>query len=224
MTEVLSVTPETVHVLVADDRSPDGTGQIADALAQESPRVHVLHRAKKAGLGPAYVAGFRWGMEAGFEALIEMDADYSHHPRYLQTMLDTLGKADVAIGSRYVQGGGTVNWGIGRKILSRGGSLYSRLILGAPIRDFTGGFNGWHRQVLEKLELDTLQSDGYSFQIELKYRAHLLGFRLQEFPIVFEDRKVGHSKMSRRIVVEALQKVWRFRARARSFRTRAALP
>ncbi len=223
VTEVLSVTSPEVHILVADDRSPDGTGRIADALASESPRVNVLHRPGKAGLGPAYVAGFRWGMSRGYEALIEMDADFSHHPRYLSSMLQTLSDVDVAIGSRYVDGGGTVNWGLGRKILSRGGSLYSRWILGAPIRDFTGGFNGWHRKVLESLELDTLQSDGYSFQIELKYRAHLLGFRLREFPIVFEDRKVGQSKMSRRIVFEALRKVWQFRARSSAFKARALL-
>jgi dolichol-phosphate mannosyltransferase len=165
------------------------------------------------GLGTAYVAGFRWGLEQGFESIIEMDADFSHDPKYLPTMLQLLDSHDFVIGSRYVPGGGTVNWGLGRKILSRGGSLYSRLILGANIRDFTGGFNGWRRKVLESVELGSLRSDGYSFQIELKYRAFRRGFRFVEFPIVFEDRKVGKSKMNRRIVIEALGRVWSFRFR-----------
>jgi len=241
---VLGATPGTVDLLVVDDNSPDGTGHLADLLSQKhEPRVHVLHRPKKMGLGTAYVNGFKWGLERklgetperkllegtqgkadigtapAYDAIIEMDADFSHHPRYLKDMLATLETADVAIGSRYVPGGGTVNWGIGRKILSRGGSLYSRLILGASIRDFTGGFNGWRRHVLESVDLPTLRSDGYSFQIELKYRAFLKGFRLTEFPIVFEDRKVGKSKMSKRIVVEALKRVWGFRLNARKFLT-----
>jgi dolichol-phosphate mannosyltransferase len=217
---ILSVTPESVDVLVVDDGSPDGTGALVDVLAvRHSPRVHALHRARKMGLGTAYVNGFRWGLERDYEALIEMDADFSHHPSYLKMMLETLTVSDVAIGSRYVEGGGTKNWGLGRKILSRGGSFYSRLILGAPIRDFTGGFNGWRRHVLEAVQLETLRSDGYSFQIELKYRAFLKGFRLKEFPIIFEDRKVGHSKMNRRIVFEALARVWGFRMGSRKFLT-----
>jgi len=211
---VLRTTPSSLEVLVVDDGSPDGTGALADTLSDtHAPRVHVLHRARKMGLGTAYVAGFKWGLEKGFDAIIEMDADFSHHPEYLPTMLERLGNYDFVIGSRYVAGGGTVNWGLGRKILSRGGSLYSRLILGAPIRDFTGGFNGWRKPVLEAVELDSLKSDGYSFQIELKYRAFKRGFRYTEFPIVFEDRKVGKSKMNRRIVVEALGRVWGFRFR-----------
>ena len=211
---ILEATPATVEILIADDGSPDGTGELADSLAQNNPRIHVVHRPKKLGLGTAYVNGFRWGLEKGFEAFIEMDADFSHDPKYLPKMLELLSTHDVVIGSRYVAGGGTMNWGLGRKIISRGGSLYSRLILGAGIRDFTGGFNGWRRKVIEAVELDTLRSDGYSFQIELKFRAYLLGFRLIEFPIVFEDRKVGHSKMHRRIVLEALARVWEFRMRA----------
>ena len=204
-----------VHVLVADDNSPDGTGKIVDRLVAESGgRVFALHRERKAGLGQAYVAAFRWGLERGYDRLIEMDADFSHHPRYLPTMLSTLDAADVAIGSRNIAGGGTVNWGIGRKILSRGGSLYARIILGAPIHDFTGGFNGWRREVIEAVDLASLRSDGYSFQIELKYRAFRRGYRIREFPIVFEDRKVGASKMHRRIVLEALKRVWEFRFRA----------
>ena len=208
---VMERVPPEVEILVVDDGSPDGTGQLADSLAAASPRIHVIHREGKLGLGTAYVTGFRWGLEKGFDALVEMDADFSHHPKYLDQMLQRLEDHEVVIGSRYVPGGGTVNWGIGRKILSRGGSLYSRLILGAPIRDFTGGFNGWRRKVLESIELETVRSDGYSFQIELKYRAFLRGFRITEFPIVFEDRKVGQSKMSKKIVFEALGKVWGFR-------------
>lgn len=208
---IKAVTPESVSLLVVDDGSPDGTGQLANTLAEQSDRVHVLHRSKKLGLGTAYLAGFQWGLSQDFEAFIEMDADFSHDPKYLPRLLELLSLYDVVIGSRYVSGGGVLNWGIGRKILSRGGSLYARTILAAPIRDFTGGFNGWRRHVLESVDLPSLHSDGYSFQIELKYRAFLKKFRITEFPIVFEDRKIGESKMNRAIVLEALQKVWRFR-------------
>ncbi|MBS1958517.1 MAG: polyprenol monophosphomannose synthase [Bdellovibrionales bacterium] len=210
-TAVLGVTPETVHVLVIDDGSPDGTGQVADGLAAKNNRIHVLHRKQKQGLGPAYIAGFKWGFQNGFDHVIEMDADFSHNPRFLPAMLENLAKNDFVIGSRYVRGGGTVNWGIMRKIISKGGSLYARLILGAPINDFTGGFNGWHRKVIEAINLDTLEAGGYSFQIELKYRAFKKGFRFAEFPILFEDRRVGKSKMSSKIVVEALGLVPRLR-------------
>lgn len=212
-----------VDILVVDDGSPDGTGKLADQMAAENPRVHVLHRSQKQGLGKAYVAGFNWGLGANpkrivYDALIEMDADFSHHPRYLREMLNQLEEKDFVIGSRYVKGGGTLNWGIGRKIISRGGSLYARLILGVWIRDFTGGFNGWNRRVLERIRIHELQSGGYSFQIELKYRASLQGFSWIEFPIIFEDRKVGHSKMSGKIVLEALKRVWSFRWNAARFR------
>lgn len=218
--EVFAVVPSSVEMLVVDDGSPDGTGKKVDELKASNPRLHVLHREKKMGLGTAYVNGFKWGLAAKaqdgkpFDALIEMDADFSHHPRYLAEMLKRLENHDVVIGSRYVPGGGTVNWGIGRKILSRGGSLYARSILSAPIRDFTGGFNGWRRDVLQNVSLETLRSDGYSFQIELKYRAYLKKYKITEFPIVFEDRKVGKSKMNRRIVFEALARVWQFRSNA----------
>ncbi len=221
---IIASTPSSIDVLIVDDNSPDGTGALADILAvRYEPRVHVLHREKKMGLGTAYVNGFRWGLaRPEYAAIIEMDADFSHHPSYLKTMLETLEVSDVAIGSRYVPGGGTKNWGIGRKILSRGGGIYSRFILGAPIRDFTGGFNGWRRPVLDAVDLGSLRSDGYSFQIELKYRAFLRGFRILEFPIIFEDRKVGKSKMNRRIVFEALARVWGFRLNSRKFLTASA--
>lgn len=221
---ILASTPSSIDILIVDDNSPDGTGAIADILeARHAPRVHVLHREKKMGLGTAYVNAFKWGMaKPEYEAFIEMDADFSHHPSYLAAMFETLETVDVAIGSRYVEGGGTKNWGIGRKILSRGGSIYSRLILGAPIRDFTGGFNGWRREVLTAVDLPSLRSDGYSFQIELKYRAFLRGFRIKEFPILFEDRKIGTSKMNKRIVFEALRRVWGFRLHSRKFLTGSA--
>ena len=160
------------------------------------------------GLGTAYVNGFKWGLSQGFDALIEMDADFSHDPKYLPRMLELLQAHDVVIGSRYVSGGGTVNWGVGRKILSRGGSLYSRLLLGAPIRDFTGGFNGWKRRVVEAVDMGSLRSDGYSFQIELKFRAFKKGLRMTEIPILFTERDSGDSKMSKRIVREAIWRVW----------------
>lgn len=216
--QIMGVTPETVHVLVVDDGSPDGTGKIVDELCKEfAPRLFVLHRSGKQGLGTAYVKGFQWGLEQKsrqYENLIEMDADFSHDPKYLPRMLSELQKSDVVIGSRYVSGGGTQNWGLGRKILSRGGSLYSRLILGAPIFDFTGGFNGWKRSVIQNVSIETLRSDGYSFQIELKYRAFLRKYRITEFPILFVDRKVGKSKMNKKIVFEALGRVWGFRLRS----------
>ncbi len=208
---VLSKTSANVHILVVDDGSPDGTGKLADQLASANPRLHVLHRTEKQGLGPAYIAGFRWGFEQNFDQVVEMDADFSHNPDFLPTMLGLLAENDFVMGSRYVQGGGTVNWGILRKIISRGGSFYARLILGAPIRDFTGGFNGWNRKVLDSIELSSLEAGGYSFQIELKYRAFKKGFKGKEFPILFEDRRVGKSKMSLKIVIEALSLVPKLR-------------
>jgi len=163
------------------------------------------------GLGKAYVAGFRWGLDQNFDVLFTMDADFSHDPKYLPTMLELIRSNDVVIGSRYVEGGGTLNWGVGRKVLSRCGSVYARTILGAPFRDFTGGFNAFRKEVLQALVLDSLRSDGYSFQIELKYRSYLKNFRIVETPIIFEDRKVGQSKMSQKIIVEALRRCWGFR-------------
>jgi dolichol-phosphate mannosyltransferase len=199
-------------ILFVDDNSPDGTGELLDAMAAREPRINVLHRAGKLGLGTAYIAGFRWALARDYGFIFEFDADGSHDPKYLPHMLALAeGDADVVVGSRNVPGGGTVNWGIGRKLLSRGGSFYSRTILGIDVRDVTAGFICWRRRVLEALDLDRITSNGYSFQIEMKYRALQLGFKLVETPIVFVDRAVGTSKMSRKIVAEALLSVWKLR-------------
>ncbi len=196
-----------VSVLVVDDNSPDGTGQLAEELSKKEPRIHVLHRQEKAGLGKAYVAGFAWGLKEGFDAILEMDADFSHNPQYLPEFWRLLKEYDVVIGSRYVNGGGVKNWGLVRKLISRGGSVYARNLLGLAVKDMTGGFNAWRRQVLEKVDISTLRSEGYAFQIELKWRAFQKGFKITEFPIIFEDRAVGQSKMSKKIVVEAMMRV-----------------
>jgi len=208
---ILDATPPEVDVLVIDDDSPDGTGRIADAIATRERRVHVLHRARKEGLGKAYLAGFAWALARDYALVLEMDADFSHSPGYLPALLAKAEEADVVLGSRNVRGGGTVNWGLGRKLLSRGGSLYARTILGLGVRDLTGGFKCFRREVLEAIDLPSVQCSGYAFQIELTYRAVRKGFRVAEVPIVFEDRRVGHSKMSRRIVIEALFVVVRLR-------------
>jgi dolichol-phosphate mannosyltransferase len=200
-----------VDVLVVDDNSPDGTGALADALAAKDPRVKVLHRAGKQGLGKAYLAAFAWALERGYGLVLEMDADFSHDPAHLPAMLEASRDADLVLGSRYVPGGGTVNWGLGRKIISRGGSLYARALLGVRVRDLTGGFKCFRREVLEAIDLPSVECTGYAFQIELTYRALLRGFRVREVPIVFADRRVGQSKMSKRIVLEALRKVWSIR-------------
>jgi dolichol-phosphate mannosyltransferase len=218
--EVLRVTSEAsagldpadeTHILVVDDNSPDGTGEIARGLAEREPRLHVLSRPGKQGLGKAYIAAFKWGLDRGYDAFVEMDADFSHRPLDLVKIIKAAQSNDFVIGSRYVAGGTTVNWGLGRKIISRGGSLYSRLILGYPLRDWTGGFNAWRRHVLLGIDLDSLRSEGYSFQIELKFRSLRAGFKPIEVPIVFEDRRVGMSKMTMRIVVEAFGRVWGLR-------------
>lgn len=211
VTEVLAADPR-IEVLVVDDNSPDGTGRLADQLAARDRRVHVLHREKKEGLGRAYLAGFAWALQGPYRLIFEMDADFSHDPKYLPRFLaEAEAGADVVLGSRYVEGGGTVNWGIGRRILSRGGSLYARTILGLDQRDLTGGFKCFRREVLESLELESVRSTGYAFQIELTWRAVRKGFKVVEIPIVFEDRRVGQSKMSRRIFLEAVTMVWKLR-------------
>jgi len=202
---VLAAAP--VEMLIIDDNSPDGTGDIVREICANEPRVHLLHREEKAGLGPAYVAGFRWALERDYDRIIEMDADFSHQPPYLVDMLATLEKHDVAVGSRWVPGGGVKNWGLHRRILSRSGSLYARTVLGVGVRDLTAGFVGWRREVLERLDLDAVAAKGYVFQVEMKYRAHLAGYSIKEFPIVFPDRVAGTSKMSGKIVFEAMASV-----------------
>lgn len=200
---------ETIDVLVVDDASPDGTGAVADEIASGQPRVHVLHRTGKQGLGTAYLDGFRYGLERGYDIFFEMDADFSHAPDALPGLIAKLESADVVIGSRYVDGRVTVvNWPMSRLLVSYFGSRYARIITGMPVRDGTGGFNGWRRSVLETLDLHRVQSNGYSFQIELKFRAWKAGFTLVESPILFTERDTGDSKMSKRIVREAVWRVW----------------
>ncbi|MGI5836016.1 MAG: polyprenol monophosphomannose synthase [Chloroflexota bacterium] len=200
-----------LHALIVDDNSPDGTGQLAEELALAYPWIRILHRPEKAGLGKAYVAGFKRALEMGYEAIGEMDADLSHDPAHLPSMLHALDGADLVLGSRYCPGGGVRNWGLLRKLISRGGSLYSQLILGVGVRDLTGGFKLFRRQVLESIDLDSVQSNGYSFQIEMTYRTIRRGYRVVEVPIIFVDRRVGKSKLSRQVVLEAFLMVPRLR-------------
>jgi len=196
------------RVLVIDDGSPDGTGELADGLAQELPWVSVLHRTAKEGIGRAYLAGFARALASGAELVLEMDCDFSHDPRDVPRLLAaTEDGADVVLGSRWVDGGGTENWGLVRRLVSRGGSLYARLVLGVSIRDLTGGFKCFRRQVLETIDLDAIAARGYGFQIEGTYRALRAGFRVVELPITFVDRRVGESKMSGAIVLEAMRQV-----------------
>ncbi|OGC86748.1 MAG: dolichyl-phosphate beta-D-mannosyltransferase [candidate division Zixibacteria bacterium RBG_16_48_11] len=208
--EILSQ-DQRLHVLVVDDNSPDGTGQIADRLAQQNGRVFVLHREKKSGLGQAYLAGFKYALEKKFDYVFEMDADFSHDPKYLPEFLRAIQNADLVLGSRYISGVNVVNWPMSRLILSYLANIYSRWITGLPVRDSTGGFKCYRRVVLEKIELDKIKSEGYSFQIETSFRAWRKGFRIVEIPIIFVDRKEGQSKMSKRIVREAMWMVWKLR-------------
>jgi dolichol-phosphate mannosyltransferase len=203
------------HVLIVDDGSPDGTGAIADRLAEELEPVEVLHRPRKQGLGRAYLAGFAHAQERGAELLLEMDSDFSHDPADLPRLIAAAAAADLALGSRYVPGGGITEWGLVRRLLSRGGSAYARWLLGVPVRDLTGGFKCFNRRVLDAIDLDGVHADGYGFQIELTYRAVREGFTVAEVPIVFRERRVGRSKMTARIAIEAVWKVpalrWRLR-------------
>lgn len=201
-----------LEVLVVDDASPDGTGDVVDALAEVEPRVHVLHRAGKEGLGTAYLAGFAWGLARTYKLLFEMDADFSHRPEDLPAFIERARDADLVVGSRYVDGRVTVvNWPLSRLLISIFGSWYARTITRLPVRDATGGFNCFRREVLEALDLTRVHSNGYSFQIEIKLRAWRKGFRVVEIPIVFTERDTGESKMSKRIVREAIWKVWQLR-------------
>ena len=197
----------TADVLVVDDGSPDGTGKIADELAGADERVHVLHRAAKAGLGAAYIAGFGWGLAAGYDVLVEMDADGSHAPEQLPRLLGALENADLALGSRWVPGGVVANWPLRREVLSRGANIYTRLALGLPVRDATGGFRAYQRAVLEGIDYASVASEGYCFQIDLAWRALRAGFTVVEVPITFADRERGESKMSGPIVREAFWRV-----------------
>jgi dolichol-phosphate mannosyltransferase len=202
-------------VLVVDDGSPDGTGAIADSIAAKDPRVRVLHRPTKLGLGTAYVGAFTKGLAEGYEVFLQMDVDFSHDPKYLPAFLRELDAgADVVIGSRNMPGGGVEGWGVGRHFISKGGSFYSRTILGLSVRDMTAGYRAYTRRALEAIELGSVRSNGYSFQIEMTFRAIRKGMRVAEVPIVFVDRRVGKSKMSRRIFVEAMGVVWKLRADA----------
>lgn len=200
-----------LDLLVIDDNSPDGTGRVADELAEKHPEVSVLHRPEKMGLGTAYVQGFRYALERGYARVITMDADFSHEPRRLPEFLAALEMRDVVVGTRYMHGGGVVNWPPHRLALSRCGSLYTRLVTGMPLRDATGGFNAYRREVLEEIGIDSIRSEGYSFMIEMKFRSWRKGFRIVEIPIVFADRTRGKSKMSKRIFLEAVFMVWKLR-------------
>jgi dolichol-phosphate mannosyltransferase len=203
--------PASATILIVDDNSPDGTGAIADQLAAEHSGIEVLHRERKEGIGPAYIAGFRRALAAGADLVVEMDADFSHDPAYLPRLLEATRNADLVLGSRYVPGGGVSDWGPLRRLISRGGSAYARTVLGLEVRDLTGGFKCFRRQVLEAIDLDTIQARGYAFQVEMTYRALRAGFRVVEVPILFRDRRAGHSKMDRAIVAEAVWQVPRMR-------------
>ncbi len=208
--EIFSYAPET-DILIVDDNSPDGTGELADKIHQENAQVHVLHRPGKLGLGTAYIEGFKYAIEYAYDAAFEMDADFSHDPRYLPDFLKAIENADLVIGSRYIPGGGTPNWTMLRRLISGGGNIFARFMLGIPVHDCTAGYRCYRRKVLESIDLDTIQSQGYAFQIELVYRVMQHGFKIVETPIVFMDRRVGKSKMSRKIVIEGFTYVIKVR-------------
>jgi dolichol-phosphate mannosyltransferase len=203
-----------IHVLIADDNSPDGTGKIADRLSEQEERVFVLHREKKQGLGKAYIAGFKWAIEKEFDYIFEMDADFSHGPEYIKTFLREIQENDLVIGSRYVSGVNVINWPMSRLLLSYYANMYSRIVTGLPIRDATGGYKCFRRKVLEAIDLDNVHSSGYSFQIEMNMRVWKKGFRIKEIPIVFIDRVAGNSKMSKKIMREAIWMVWWLRIKS----------
>jgi len=208
--EIFSYVSQT-DILIVDDNSPDGTGKLADELSAENPRIHVMHRAGKLGLGTAYIAGFKYAIEHQYDAAFEMDADFSHDPRYLPNFLAAIEDADLVIGSRYIKDGGTPNWSLLRRFISGGGNIYARVLLGLPIHDCTAGYRCYRRKVLEAIDLDTVQSQGYAFQIELVYRVWKHNFKIVETPIIFQDRRVGKSKMSRKIFLEGFSFVFRTR-------------
>lgn len=208
---LLKAEPQRVDVLVVDDNSPDGTGELADSLAKEDERIHVLHRQGKGGLGGAYLAGFKWGLEAGYEVLCEMDADGSHAPEQLHLLLDKIDDgAELVLGSRYVKGGKTVNWPADRQFLSRGGNIYASMALGAGLSDITGGYRAFQRDLLERMDLDAVDSAGYVFQVDMAWRAVNEGADVREVPITFTEREIGESKMDSKIVSEAMMQVTRW--------------
>ena len=209
-----AVLPADGRILVVDDNSPDGTGQVAEGLAAHRSNLDVLHRPRKDGLGPAYLAGFRRALELGAQLVFEMDCDFSHDPADVPRLAAAAEQADLVLGSRYVPGGGTANWGLLRRLISRWGSFYAQVLLGVRVRDLTGGFKCYRREVLERIDLDAIHSKGYAFQIETTYRTLRAGFRVVEVPITFSDREVGGSKMSNAIVLEAIWKVPALRLRA----------
>jgi len=200
-----------VEVLIVDDSSPDGTGEIGDHLAKENPLISILHRQKKEGLGRAYIAGFKWGLERKYDYILEMDADFSHDPQYVPDFLKAIEESDLVLGSRYISGVNVINWPMSRLLLSYFANVYTRIVTGLPVRDATGGFKCFRRQTLESINLDAIKSNGYIFQIEVSMRAWKKGLRVIEIPIVFTDRQHGASKMSKRIVREAIWKVWYLR-------------
>jgi len=202
---------ESIEVLVVDDNSPDGTGQIVDGMVSRDSRIKVIHRQAKGGLGSAYKAGFRYALQNGYDLVFEMDADFSHDPRHLGFFLEAINEADLVLGSRYIKGVNVINWPMSRLLLSYCANLYTRLITGLPVRDSTGGFKCFRRKVLESIDLDRVRSNGYAFQIEMSFKAWRKGFRIKEIPIIFEDRRVGESKMSKKIVREAIWVVWKLR-------------
>lgn len=208
--EIFSYAPAS-DILIVDDNSPDGTGALADTMSAEDSRIHVLHRTGKLGLGTAYIAGFHYAIAHDYDAAFEMDADFSHDPRYLPDFLEKIEQADLVIGSRYIPGGSTPNWSMTRRLISGCGNLFARAVLHMPIHDCTAGFRCYRRSVLERIGLDTIQSQGYGFQVEMGYRVQQYGFKIVETPIVFMDRRVGKSKMSRKIVLEAFTYVLRAR-------------
>lgn len=225
--QVLEATAGHLHILIVDDNSPDGTGELADQLAAQLPQVHVLHRERKEGLGRAYVAGFKQALDMGYRLIAQMDADLSHNPGDLPALLQHAAHADVVIGSRYVPGGDVAEWARWRYLLSRYANVYVELITGIPVIDATSGYRCWKREVLEDIDLDTIGSNGYAFQIEMAYRAYRHGFHIQEIPIVFTERRAGKSKLSRRVIWEALWLPWKLRfSKAYNLPTRShsALP
>jgi len=210
--EIFNLNP-TLHVLIVDDNSPDGTGDIVKQLKEENKNLYLIEREGKLGLGSAYIAGFKFALQNGYQYIFEMDADYSHDPKEIPSFLETIKDADVVIGSRYCKGVNVINWPLSRLILSIFANKYTRVITGLPIKDSTGGYKCFRREVLEKINLDNIRSGGYSFQIEMNYKAWKKGFRIKEIPIIFIDRSIGKSKMSKKIVREAVWMVWKLKIR-----------